>query len=257
MRSPALFALLLSAAVAPLAQAQLSAPEVGNVRYMDGSVRTIYGFDSNFVVGPAWAKASAVAFSNRGGILATNGAIELLRADGTVAASYSTAEAHPLLGMDGGLNTAVAWLPSSGTLLGWNGSALRSVALAGTLPGTASSIQSDGTTATMVVTGEGGVVLRITVALANGDVVSSDVVPGARGPAFLHGSFVVFRNGQGLAVEAPNGDIRTLEFPAPDLQVERMSSDWLHIHSDAMKEDWALHLSRSVCKLSRLPEVSK
>lgn len=260
MRFPALLVFLLSAAVVPLhaqRSTPLSAPEVGNVRYTDGSVRAVYGFDANFVLGPVWAKASAAAFSNEGGLLAEHGAIELLRPDGSIAASYATHESHPLLGIDGGPNTAVGWLPSPGTLVWWDGSALRSTPLAGSLPGTATSVQSDGTTATMLVTAEGGTVLRVVVALASGDIVSSDVVPGARGPAFLQGPFVVFRNEQGLAIEAPNGDLRTLEFPASDLQIERMSSNWLHVYSTAMHRDWALHLSRSVCRLSQLPEMGK
>ncbi|MGH7139436.1 MAG: hypothetical protein ACREHD_27135 [Pirellulales bacterium] len=231
----------------------MSAPKAGNVRYADGSVRAVYGFDANFVLGPAWTKASAVAFSDKGGILGSSGKIDLLRPDGSVAGAYATAESQPLLGIDGDLNTAVAWLPASGALVWWNGSAFRTTQLAGMLPGVATSVQSDGTTVTFLVTASDGSVLRTTVALSTGDFGSINIVPGARGPAFAQGPFVVFRNDQGLAVEQANGNVRTLDFPAPDLQIERMSSDWLHIHSSATNRDWALHLSRFVCALWQLP----
>lgn len=253
MKFPAAL-LLLPLAVMPLLAAQLSAPKAGNVRYADGSVRTVYGFDANFVLGPAWAKASTVAFSEKGGILALLRRIELVLPDGSVAAEYSTSDLYPLLGIGDGLNTAIAWLPSSSALVWWDGSRFRTTRLAGTLPGTPTSLQSDGSIATFLVTASDRSVLRVSIDLASGDIASVDVVPGARGPAFSEGPFVVFRNDQGLAIERPNGAIRTLPYPAPDLEIERMSSGWLHIHSAALHRDWALHLTPSVCELSRLPE---
>lgn len=253
MKTPAVL-LLLPLAVVPSLAAQLTAPEAGNVRYADGGVHTIYGFDANFVVGPAWAKASTVAFSEKGGILALLRKIELVRPDGSVAAEYSTFEPHPLLSIGEGLNTAIAWLPSSGALVWWDGSRFRTTQLGGRLPGTPTSLQSDGSTATFLVTASDRSVLRVSVDLASDDIASVNVVPGARGPAFSEGPFIVFRNNQGLAIEQPNGAIRTLPYPAPDLEIERMSSSWLHIHSAALNRDWALHLTRTVCALWRLPE---
>ncbi|MGH9608867.1 MAG: hypothetical protein ACRD34_04245 [Bryobacteraceae bacterium] len=245
---------LLPLAVLPLLAAQLSAPKAGNVRYADGGVRAIYGFDADFVLGPSWTKASTVAFSEKGGILALLRSVELVRPDLSVAGEYPTSDPHPLLGIGDGLNTAIAWLPSSGALVWWTGSRFQTTPLAGVLPGTPTSLQSDGATATFLVTAPDGSVLRVSVDLASGDIDSADVVPGARGPAYAEGRLVVFRNHQGLAIEQPNGAIRTLPYPAPDLQIEHMSSGWLHIHSAALNRDWALHLTRSVCALWRLPE---
>lgn len=244
---------IASAAVLPL-EAQLSAPQAGNVRYANGSVHAVYGFDANFIIGPSWAKASAAAFSKQGGILASSSEIELLRSDGSIAGIYASSEPHPLLDVGENLKTAIAWLPASNTLLWWSGSGFQATQLAGTLPGTATSIESNGVTATLLVSGPTGTVLRVKLALATGDITSTGEIPGARGPAFAQNGYIVFRNNEGLAIEQANGDIRTLPFPAPDFAIERMSSDWLHIHSAGMHQDWALHLTRTICKLSRLPE---
>jgi hypothetical protein len=252
MRSRFTLLVLVCVAAIPVS-AQLSAPRVGNSRYADGTVHSVFGLDANFVVGPQWLTATAASFSDQGGLVASSGKIQLLRPDGTVAGEYATAEANPLLGIDGDLNTAAAWLPSTHTLLWWSGTGFTATQVAGELPGAATSIQSNGSTATFLVTAADGSVLRTTVTLASGDITSVDVVPGARGPAFAQGSFVVFHAERGLAVEQANGDIRTLSFAAPDLQIERMSSQWLHIHSSAANQDWALHLNGSVCQIWQLP----
>jgi hypothetical protein len=253
MRSRLILLVLVSIAAIPLS-AQLGAPRVGNARYADGTVRSVFGLDANFVVGPERMTGTAASFSDQGGLVATSGKIQLLRPDGTVAGEYATPEVNPLLDIDGDLNSAVAWLPSTHTLLWWSGAGFNATQVAGELPGRATSVQSDGSTATFLVTAADGSVLRTAVTVANGDIASAEVVPGAQGPAFAQASFVVFRAERGLAVEQANGDIRILSFAAPDLQIERMSSNWLHIHSAATNQDWALHLNRSVCELWQLPQ---
>ena len=58
---------------------QVSTPELGVVRYADRTVRPIYGVEANLVVGKQMAQtADAVSFSDFGGLLASNGRIQLV-----------------------------------------------------------------------------------------------------------------------------------------------------------------------------------
>jgi len=252
-------ALLLSSVLAAMpAFAQLKTPEIGAARY-GTEVRKIYGLEANFVVGPEWLTASALSFSQAAALVANSGKIQLIHRDGTVAGEYATAESAPLLGIGGSLNTAIAWLPGSQTLLWWDNGSFHTTQLAGALPGVASSIQSDGQEASLLVTESNGSVLRVIVDLNTGNLRSAELMPGVRGPAFAMGNFILFRNAEGLAVADGSGTIRVLDFPAADPVFEQMSSEWVHLRSPSLKQDWALHVNSSVCKLWLLPspEFSK
>ena len=101
-----------------------------------------------------------------------------------------------------------------------------------------------------------GNVSEITISLDTGRLTSLKFLPGIRGPAFLQQSLVLFRDKQGLAIEAPDGSRRTVSVPARDFTVERMSSDWLHLTSPSTQQSWVLHLNSSALQLSEMP-VSK
>src|SRR5581483_5056571 len=105
----------------------------------------------------------------------------------------------------------------------------------------------------LLATQSGGEVLKVSISLQTGNPISSDVLPGVQGPAFLQSNFIVFHDDQGLEIESVSGVRHTLPLAAGDLAVERMSNDWLHIASLSAKQDWALHLSNTALDLSALP----
>src|SRR5882757_6080208 len=112
---------LLLAALLP---AQVSAPRVGFARFSDGAVHAVQGLPSNLVVGDAAiAPADHASFSDSGGLIAHGGQISLLDADALPIASYPCTESSPLLNIDGALSTAIAWLPSTHSILYWDGAA--------------------------------------------------------------------------------------------------------------------------------------
>jgi hypothetical protein len=88
--------------------------------------------------------------------------------------------------------------------------------------------------------------------------MSADLVPSARGRAFIQCSFVLSEDKQGLVVESANGVRREITLarnalPAGDLTLERMSTDWLHISSASTGQHWALYLNSQNLHLSALP----
>jgi hypothetical protein len=259
VKSQIFVSLVVSTCLAGWLQAQVGAPELGFVRYADNTVRPIYGVEANLVVGKQlFPFADAVSFSDFGGLVAVKGHIQLISRRGSVISDYNTNERKPLLDVDGALTTAIAYLPSREALLHWSGESFVLTQLdAGSFSGTATSVQMHGGhSARLLATTAGGNVSEITISLGSGQLTSVKFLPGIRGPAFLQQSFVLFRGKQGLEVEAPDGNRRTLSVSSSDFTVERMSSDWLHLTSPSTEQSWVVHLNSTALQLSEMP-VSK
>ncbi|MBV9759321.1 MAG: hypothetical protein JO340_02045 [Acidobacteriaceae bacterium] len=236
--------------------AQLSTPKIGMVRYADHMVRGVNGLESNMLLGDrALLDADTASFSDFGGLVSIAGRIQLLNSQATLVGEYQSNEPSPVLNMDGALSTAIAWLPSHSLLVYWNGAAFLEAQLpAAELPGQVTSLQLVGPTlARMLLTDADGGVSEASISLPTGRVLSSDALPGVVGPAFLQDGFIVFESPNGLAIQAPNGAVRTLPLRAGALSFERMSSEWVHIASRSTQQDWALHLSSKALQLSILP----
>jgi hypothetical protein len=251
--------LSISTCLAGCLQAQVSAPELGVVRYADKTVRPIYGVEANLIVGKQlFPFANAVSFSEFGGLVAIKGRIQLVSRRGSVIGEYYTNERKPLLDVGGALTTAIAYLPSREALLRWSGKSFVLTQLdAGSFPGMPTSVQMHGAhSARLLATTIEGNVSEITISLDTGQLTSLKFLPGIRGPAFLQQSLVLFRDKHGLAIEAPDGSRRTVSVPARDFTVEQMSSDWLHLSSPSTHQSWVLHLNSSALQLSEMP-VSK
>ena len=74
-------------------------------------------------------------------------------------------------------------------------------------------------------------------------------------PAAFHQKiFTLFSDARGFEIQAADGTVRTLAISAPDIKIERMSGDWLHLSSATAHRDWALLLTQSDLQLSELPE---
>jgi len=242
--------LFLLAAMLP---AQVSAPRVGFARFAGGSVHAVSGLPANLVVGDLpIARADSLSFSDSGGLLAHNGQIDLVDANANVLASFASGEASPLLNIDGALTTAIAWLPSSHSILHWDGKGF--VVTEANVAGEITALQlSDPERARLLVRQVDASISVVTVSLKTGQVIDSQTVPGIEGNAFAQHSFFIAANSKTLVVESANGQRRVLPLATPDITIERMSSDWLHIFSVSSGEHWALHLTQTDLQLSRMP----
>ena len=238
-----------------LTTAQVSSPKIGVARYSDGSFHSVEGLPNNMIVADLpLDPAQAASFSDAGGIIAQNGAIRLLRADFSIISEYSISE-KPLLSMDGEATSALAWLPQSHLLLHWNGSHFDSFGLAESdIQGTVTDLQSSGPKqARLIVEHSDKSVSSVIVSLRNGNLVSSETLPGVTGYTFGQGHYLVFKSGTNLVVDNLRGYRRTLTLPPTDLTMERMSNSWLHVYSRELQQDWALHLTQAELNVSMLP----
>lgn len=235
--------------------AQVATPKIGVARYADSSVRTVFGVSDNFIVSAqGLASADAVSFSDSGGLLSKSGHIQLIAPSGKILAEYDSGESMPILNVDGDLTSAIAWLPTQYALLHWNGKSFVTTNVNAPLFGRVTALRvSNSKTACLLLAEPNGVVSEAAISLDTGNLVGLNVLPGVAAPAFAQQGFVLFHDEHGLEIASGSGAPRTLPLPASDLTFERMSSDWLHLTSPATKQNWALHLTKTVLELSELP----
>jgi hypothetical protein len=257
MRTRVLFSLALPFLLAGWLPAQINAPTVGVARFSDRSVHAVFGLHEAFIVSAqAIGSAEAISFSDAGGLLATGAHIQLIGPSLSVLAEYESSESKPLLNIDGGLTTAIVWLPSEHALLRWNGKSFISTEVKTSLPGRVTCVRvHNPNVAKLLLVEAGGVVSEATISLDTGHLIGLDILPGVAAPAFAQHSFILFHSDRGLEIKSANGALRTLPVSAPDLTFERMSSDWVHLSSAATKQNWVLHLNERTLELSELPAL--
>jgi hypothetical protein len=245
----------------PVAAAnQLSAPRVGVVRYVSGGVYLLYGLPGSYVIGPRVLDGvDGISFSERGGLVARKGSLALLRSDLSTAGTLETGESNPLLGMNGDLTTAIAWMPSAQKLAHWNGQAFAAILVPDlSQEGEVSFVSKrDSKTAVLLLHSPDGFVSEASVSLETGQVTSVTAITGAHGSSFRQQSFVIFPDSHDLVITTTaNGDTKRLALAADDVRVERVSSECLHLWSLATKRDWLLHFRGNDFDLAELPPPS-
>ncbi|MDQ2711346.1 MAG: hypothetical protein M3Y24_03755 [Acidobacteriota bacterium] len=237
--------------------AQISAPLSGFVRYGALPIQKLFGVPGNLVPVPAGlGSATAISFSDHGALIAQNGRVRLLGNDGSTVASYDTPESSSNLSIGRDLTSAVAWLPSTHLLLWSNGKTLSAVTVDDSaFEGRVTSLSRVSPQAVrFLLTHPDGSVSAVTVSLPGGDLISSDILPGVRGPAFSINSETFWVDEDGLQIESATSARRTLAFPSiEDLAAEQMSSHWLHLFSASAGMHWVLRLGDAPPILSRIP----
>jgi hypothetical protein len=236
---------------------QLGTPRVGVVRYANGGVYLLYGLPGSYVIGPRMLdSAEGVSFSERGGLVARNGSLMLLRSDFSTAGIFETGESNLLLGMDGDLTTAIAWLPSAQKLVHWNGQAFASVSAPDlSREGDVSFVSKcDSKTASLLLDSPDGFVSEASVSLETGQVLSVTAIAGAHGRSFRYRSFVLFLDNHDVVITTPvNGNTKRFPLAADDLKFAEVASDCLHLRSLTAQRDWLLHFRGGDFELTELP----
>lgn len=224
---------------------QLSSPRVGVVRYADGGVYLLYGLPGNYVLGPRVLDgADAASFSERGGMVARKGSLTLLGSDFSPIGTFEAGESNPLLGIDGDLSTAIAWLPAAQKLAHWDGQEFASVSVPDlSREGEVSFVSKrDPKTAFLLLHASNGSVSEASISLQTGQVLSVATVAGAQGLSFQHRSSVIFLDHRDLVIATPsNGSTKRFPLDADGLRMEQASSDCLHISSPATRRNWLLY----------------
>lgn len=234
------------------------APRIGVVREPDGSIRPLLGLPANLIVGEPLSidPALAAAFSDQAGLLLVNGRLELISLDGTVIGSYPTGDTNAILDIADGPDTALAWLPSAGKLVRWDGHRFMDSAFdASRLGGSIRAVRLLDSAHAELLVAHADTLERIYISIADGLPVRSEPLPEAGESAFQTDSFLLFHDAYGLALSGPDGVIHTLPIPETDLVFEKSGKHWLHISSALAARQWMLHLDTHNPVLSELPHA--
>jgi hypothetical protein len=237
--------------------AQVNAPTIGIARLADGNVRALSGLPENLVLTPhSFGVFDAASFSDSAGLVAKNGLIQLVTPSFQVLGEYASAEQHPVLNVDSGAMSAIAWLPSSHSIVYWNGTQFVT-ALVESVGQTfqATAIRLTGNTAQMLLTGTDNAVFAANISLSSGELVSISALPGIRGPAFWQGTDVLFVSENQLRVAAANGTIRSLAAMDSSASFARASSAWTVV-TPAAGRTLAVHFGKGDINISELPQES-
>ncbi|HLH02233.1 MAG TPA: hypothetical protein VKX25_05655 [Bryobacteraceae bacterium] len=233
--------------------AQVSAPNPGIVRVERSAVANVLGVPGNLLlVHSGFPSVDAIAFSNQVGLIATSGRIRLVQKDGKVLGEAAYAGSVPVLNIDAAAESAVAWLNSENAILRWRAGQFERVPV-GEQAGKITSISmGDSQTAHLLAANPDGTVSRIDISLPDGSVRNLAVLPGVHAPAYAIGSYILYADENGLAIESAGGVKRIVAAPAGSFTTERMSDNWVHLYFTRQKTHYALHLAGEP-SLSQLP----
>jgi hypothetical protein len=234
-------------------------PRVATIRESDGTLRPIWGLASNLVTGDALpiGKTEAAAFSDEAGIVLSRGAVRLVTLDGAELGAYATAEPTPVLSISGSANTAIAWLPSEGKLIRWDGTCFVSLRIdAAELPGTPVDIylRDDRRVVFLLADGHGSLT-RASAGLTEGPVNSEGSgVPPSCNNAIQIASLLMFQDAGSLRIESQKGVMKSLPFRETELRYERAGAMCIHLAASNGRQ-WLLQLSGVEPVLSEIPAV--
>jgi hypothetical protein len=251
-----LFGVALLASMAGFSAAQVNAPPIGIARMADSTVRVLSRLPENVVVDSrSFGLFDAASFSDRAGLVAKNGRIQLVKTDFTVIGEYDAAEPTALLNVDGDASSAMGWLPASQSLLHWAGKSfvLRPVNGLDRSLRVTSIRTHGGDTAQLLLTDSDGAAFEGNVSLQSGELLGLQSLPGVRGPAFWQGSFLLFQDTDGVEAVGPNGAMQKIAVSAKDLCFDHISSASVLLTSRSESRAWVLHLNGEHIQVSEVP----
>lgn len=154
--------------------AQVSVPKIGVARYADHTVHGINGLEANLLVDEQLlGSADAASFSDAGGLISTAGRIQLITIQGKVVGEFNSNEPSPVLNIDGGLTSAIAWLPSRHLLIYWNGNSFGETQVnSSDVPGEVTSVTAVTTSlARLLANDASSHMFQLNISLQTGNVI--------------------------------------------------------------------------------------
>ncbi len=254
-----LFCAGLLALAAQAASTSPQTPQAGIVRGADGILRPLWGVSANLINGTPFSaqKIIAVSFSNEAGLVLTPGSLELLSVGGQLLGVYPTTELRPVLSVSKGANTALAFLPSEKRLLRWAGHEFTPIPLdAERLSGPIVDAQvKDAHTVELLIQEQPNSLQRVRVAIATGEVISSESYLDAQSPALVIGPALVSTTTSGIQTDISGVKTQIPLANTSAITMERAASHSVHVSSPVTHRDWILHLEQAQPSLSEIPTI--
>jgi hypothetical protein len=232
----AMIALLFIVASAA-AQPGIRPPQLGFAGDADGTLRPVYGVAGNFILGPAISdKVISQAFSGSLGLLKTESTLAAFDGEGKMLATIDAAAGPALFAFSPDGLAALAYVPSSNTLVEWKAGQLVTMPFHPELGTVLAVALSNAFEASLIVQREDGIwevqstsqnaladVTAPVLALASGELVYSD----ARG--------IVLRNPESTEVHI------AAQLPTK-FSLQQMDSEWVQLSDLATPRRFAIRV---------------
>jgi hypothetical protein len=218
--------LIGSVIVAPrvAAQSGIRPPQVGFIGNADGTLRPVYGVAGNFILGPSIAaRVISQAFSGSIGLLKTESTLEAFNQQGQILASTDAANGPALFAFSPDGLTALAYVPSSNTLVEWRAGRFSTEPLRREPEVVLAIALTSGSEASLIVQREDGI-----WEIQSG---SERALPGVTAPVLaLASGGLVFSDANGFVLRNPNGAEVHIAAPVPTrFSLQQIAGNWLQV----------------------------
>jgi hypothetical protein len=246
------------AVIAPRAAAQsgIRPPQVGFAGNADGTLRPVYGVAGNFILGPSIAaRVISQAFSGSIGLLKTESTLEAFNGQGQMLAATDAAEGPALFAFSPDGLTALAYVPSSNTLVQWKGGQLVTLPLHPGLGTVLAIALTNPLEASLIVQREGGI-WETRFSFTQASPASQKALVGVTAPVLaLASGGLVFSDTNGFVLRNPNGAEVHIAAQVPaQFSMQQMAGNWLQVNDLDNGRRFAIRIAAGREGFYRLPQ---
>jgi len=244
------------------AQPTLAPPQMGFVQDSGRSVRPAYGVAGNFVLGPPIAERVVThAFSGSLELVKTGSSLAAFNSQGKLLASVNASAGPALFGFSPDGTMALAYLPSSNTLVEWSGTAFVPLSLdldqlaADSVLAIAFPSQSE---ASFIVERNGDI-WESGLPLGNAGAASESALPGVHAPLFvLPSGALLYTDSTGIVIQRPDAsEVHIVASLPASLSLQQMGADWVELMDLKSFARFAIRATAGREAFYRLPESSR
>jgi hypothetical protein len=231
------------------AQPGIRPPHLGFAGNADGTLRPVYGVAGNFILGPSIAgRVISQAFSGSIGLLKTESTLAAFNGQGQVLASVDAAEGPALFAFSPDGLTALAYVPSSNTLVEWTAGGFSTEPFRPEPDVVVAIALSTSLEASLIVQRNDGV--------WEVGPVSQRALVGVTAPVLaLASEGLVFSDANGFVLRNPNGTEVHIAAPLPArFSLQQMAGKWLQVSDLDTGRRFAVRVASGREGFYRLPQ---
>ncbi|MGD0131637.1 MAG: hypothetical protein ABSE57_06305 [Bryobacteraceae bacterium] len=238
-------------------QPAIAPPQLGFVRDSAWGLRRVYGVTGSFVLGsPLAGKIVSEAFSGSIGLLKTDSSLAAFDSTGKRLASINAAGGPALFAFSSGGSTALAYIPSSNSLIEWRGSVFALVPANYDEPDTVLAIAFPTPLEAALMVQRKDTIWELDLPLGKNQAISQHALIGVRAPMLaLPTGDLVYSDSHGIVVRRSDATEVHIAAPLPaSFSLQQMNQNWVLLMDLNSSAQFAIHTAPGREGFYRLPE---
>jgi hypothetical protein len=248
---------LVAALPSAWAQPALAPPQLGFVRDSASALRPVYGVTGSFILGsPLAGKIVSEAFSGSIGLLKTDSSLAAFDSTGKQLASIAAAGGPALFAFSPGGSTALAYIPSSNSLIEWRGSVFAPLLANYEEAGTVLAIAFPTPLEAALMVQRKDTIWGLNLPLGENQAISQHALIGVRAPLLaLPTGDVVYSDSHGIVVRRTDATEVHIAARLPvSFSLQQMNQNWAQVMDLNSSAQFAIHTAPGREGFYRLPE---